>query len=668
MVSQKLVNQKLIDQKLIGQELITDVLVVGGGAGGTAAAIQAARRGAKTILVSEFSWLGGMLTSAGVSVPDGNELAAFQTGIWGGFLQALRQRQPGGLDNSWVSFFSYDPRIGASIFADWVNELENLQWISGEVPLEVLKEGNTITGARFSNFTVKAKIVIDGTELGDLLALGEIPYRWGWEWRSQWDEPSAPIAPNSMTEKYPVQSPTWVVLMQDFGEKLAPIIPAAPNYNPELFKGAWENYGAKSFMNYGCLPGGLFMMNWPICGNDYGENLSRLIESKQARQEYMQEAIWHSQNFAHYIQNNISPHYGLADDNIFPQQNQNLIFPQLISFLIASELENHAKAAIAKRGTECHRRKEEIILNHSGANGFDTIQTSDQNQKQNSNSAFALQPYYRESRRLIGLTTIREQDILPIPNGTVAKLHADAIAIGNYANDHHYPGFDFKLQPKSIRWGGRWTGTPFTIPYGALVPINTDGLLVCEKNISVSHIANGATRLQPVVLGIGQAAGMAAALCVELNCQPRDLPIKVLQENLLKDKYYPSALIPLFNLLPNHPDWLEQQLYYLNNLSSYPINGYSSCSSFSMYLYEQEKSTFLQKIKSFVGNFSCLKQQEYRLTITTPKEYSGESWQLVTLHADIDEQLKTLSDKQQITVYGFSNSSGNWLLVEKINS
>ena len=54
-------------------ELIeVDVLVVGGGTGGTAAAIQAARRGAKTMLVSEFSWLGGMLTSAGVSAPDGN--------------------------------------------------------------------------------------------------------------------------------------------------------------------------------------------------------------------------------------------------------------------------------------------------------------------------------------------------------------------------------------------------------------------------------------------------------------------------------------------------------------------------------------------------------------------------------------------------------------------
>ncbi|MGC1247984.1 MAG: FAD-dependent oxidoreductase, partial [Spirulinaceae cyanobacterium] len=81
-------------------ELTTDILVVGGGTGGTAAAIQAARCGIKTVLVSEFSWLGGMLTSAGVCAPDGNELVPWQTGLWGAFLRELKARQKGGLANS----------------------------------------------------------------------------------------------------------------------------------------------------------------------------------------------------------------------------------------------------------------------------------------------------------------------------------------------------------------------------------------------------------------------------------------------------------------------------------------------------------------------------------------------------------------------------------------
>ena len=594
-----------------------DVLVVGGGTGGTAAAIQAARRGAKTILVSEFPWLGGMLTSAGVSAPDGNELEAFQTGLWGAFLQELRQRQPGGLDNSWVSFFSYDPRIGAEIFADWVQELPNLHWISGQIPLEVFHQDNSITGVRFADFAVTAKIIIDGTELGDLLALAEMPYRWGWELQSEWGELSAPMVFNSLIKRYPVQAPTYVVIMQDFGEAIAPEIPAAPDYNPSQFTGAWDSYGAETvlqtltpgdpdarglrFLNYGRLPRGRFMINWPICGNDYGQGLGRLIESDVSRGEFIQESRWHSQNFAHFIQNQFGRRYGLAE-KVFP----------------------HAP------------------------------------------TAFALHPYYRESRRLVGLTTVREQDILPIAGGKVASIFNDAIAVGNYANDHHYPGVQFSLQPKSIRWGGRWTGTPFTIPYSSLIPATTDGFLVCEKNISVSHIANGATRLQPVVMGIGQAAGMAAAMCVELNCQPRDLPVRALQTALLGDNRSKTAIIPLFNLPPNRSDWLHWQLYYLNNPQAYPDSSYCPCPSENEYPDSAFDKALIRESNCFKGIFSRLDQQEYRLTVIAPAVYQGQNWQLVTLRSHIDEQLSAYPHEQLVTLWGRQNHFGNWLLVEHL--
>jgi hypothetical protein len=578
----------------------TDVLVVGGGTGGTAAAIQAARRGAKTILVSEFSWLGGMLTSAGVSAPDGNELQFLQTGLWGSFLNELRQRQPGGLDNSWVSFFSYQPHIGAEIFADWVRELPNLQWISGKTPLEVLRKGDCIAGIRFADFTVYAKVILDGTELGDLLALGDVPYRWGWELKSKWGEPSAPENFNSLTEQYPVQAPTWVVVMQDFGEDIAPEIPPAPNYDSSLFVGAWDDYEPEKFLNYGRLPGNWFMMNWPICGNDYGQQAERLIESKIARSEFYQECFWHSQNFAHFIQTHLGRRYGLAEG----------VFPSL-------------------------------------------------------SPAFALHPYFRESRRLEGLITVCEQDILPIAGGRVSARFDDAVAIGNYANDHHYPGVKFSLQPKSIRWGGRWTGTPFTIPYRCLIPKSTDGLLVCEKNISVSHIANGATRLQPVVMGIGQAAGMAAALCCELNCQPRDLPVRMLQIALLTDEQWrgaqrprrsPTAIVPLFNLPINHPDWLEKQIHYLDHPETYPVDG--NCPGLFV-----DQCDYLN-LDCFIGIFNRLGQQDYKFTITNPTELLPKTWQIVTLGSSVDEQLQYLTDNQKLIVKGRLNSSGNWLLVE----
>jgi hypothetical protein len=582
--------------------LTTDVLVVGGGVGGTAAAIQSARRGVQTLLVTDLPWLGGMLTSAGVAAPDGNELLPWQTGLWGQFLRELQRRQPGGLDQAWVSFFTYDPAIAAKIFADWVRSLPTLTWKQLGPPLAAEKQGDRLTAVDFAEVRVTARIIVDGTELGDLLALAEVPHRWGWDWRSQWQEPSAPDAPTALTEKYPVQSPTWVVVMQDFGDAIAPAIPTTPLDSGDDFQTAWDGYGAEKFLNYGRLPGNRFMINWPQDGNDYGYNLNRLVESTAARQAYWQEAQWHSQNFARFIQQAIAPRYGLAIDT----------FPD-----------------------------------HSIGGG-----------------AFALLPYYRESRRLVGLNTVTELDILPVADGTTAPLPMDhqgqttAIALGNYANDHHYPGFDFPLAPKSMRWGGRWTGTPFTIPYGSLVPATTNGLLVCEKNSSVSHIANGATRLQPIVMGIGQAAGMAAALCIEQQCQPRDLPVRSLQDALLTDAIAPAAVIPLINLPPHHPDWLTWQRHYLDHPDRYPADGDAPITA-------SAKPVRSPQAETLTGTVRRLNAQQYQLAIEARSDlpsYLG----LVTLDPAIDAQLQPIKTGDRLTVSGRINRSGLWCLVEAI--
>ncbi|MEG4997582.1 FAD-dependent oxidoreductase [Microcoleus sp. B4-D4] len=620
--------------------LKADVLVVGGGTGGTAAAVQAARRGAKTILVSEFPWLGGMLTSAGVCAPDGNELAAFQTGLWGAFLRELQQRQPGGLDWGWVSFFTYDPRVGAEIFADWVKCLPNLHWISGQIARDVICEGNRISGVRFADVTVLAKVTLDATELGDLLALAEVWHRWGWEFQAEWGEPSAPIAPNDLTQRYSVQAPTRVVVMQDFGEgAAAPEIPAPPVDNPDRFIGAWKDYTPEKFLNYGRLPGGLLMINWPIRGNDYGEKVDRLIESTASRQEFLQESFWHSQSFARFIQTQLGRRYGLAQ-NIFP----------------ISTIENSPNSPLLS-------------------------------------SAFALHPYYRESRRLRGVQTIREQDILPIVGGRVAKLPinsqgiCETIAIGNYANDHHYPCGDIPLQPKSIRWGGRWSGTPFTIPYSALIPASADGLLVCEKNISVSHIANGATRLQPVVMNIGQAAGMAAALCVEAGCGPRDLSVRVLQEALLQDSQARAAVVPLFNLTPDRSNWLDRQRYYLDRPQAYPASGECPSSDRisrqTRFLNETsvfEPRTLTSELSfcpnpssqtanthsEFSGIFRRNGPQDWTLTLTSPPSLACQTWQLVTLDWETDSFLDNCETEQPIVVWGWPNKAGGWLRLTSV--
>jgi FAD dependent oxidoreductase len=602
----------------IVEQLKTDVLVVGGGAGGTAAAIQAARRGAQTILVSEFDWLGGMLTSAGVTAPDGNELECLQTGIWGEFLRALTARQPGGLDHAWVSFFTYEPQVGAAIFADWVAALPNLRWIAGQVPIALHKTNDRVTGVTFQDYVIQAQITIDGTELGDLLALGDIPHRWGWELQSEFAEPSAPPTWNALTQHYPIQVPTWVVVLQDYGEdQTAPLIPVPPNYNPNRYQAAWTQHGGPHGLNYGRLPGDRFMLNWPIHGNDYGEGVHRLLGNATARRAFYQEALWHSLGFAHFIQRSLGERYGLAIGT----------FPW----------------------TEAQRQQYALPADVA--------------------SAFALHPYHREGRRLIGLKTLREQDLLPIgKTGKVAALpivtiaHScdnveticDPIAMGNYVLDHHYPSGDIALSKKSMQWGGRWTGTPFTIPYRSLIPQTIDGCLACEKNIAVTHLANGATRLQPLVLGIGQAAGMAAALCIEQQCQPRQLPVRSLQLALMDDPIAPAGVVPLLNQTPHDPEWRHWQTYYLDHPESYPQDGKAPIRQPQSAIPPKTDST------SFHGKFERLGVQQYQLQL------DRTAWALVTLSATVETQLAMYPNAQEITLQGQQNFAGKWILVQRI--
>jgi hypothetical protein len=537
-----------------------------------------------------------MLTSAGVAAPDGNELAAWQTGIWGQFLRELQQH-PDGLDHGWVSLFTFDPRLGAKTLAAWVHQLPNLTWIAHQSPVAVLTQGRRVLGVRFPDYEIRATLTLDGTELGDLLALGDLPHRWGWEWQGEFNEPSAPVGPNAMTEHYPVQSPTWVFLLRETVGNAATPIAAPTMVGNHRFQSPWERHSQAAFLSYGQLPDRHYMVNWPINGNDYGKGLNRLVGRQGERQAFLQEAYEYSYAFAHFLQTQHFPHLELATD-IFPQ-------PGGLS------------------------------------------------------PAFALHPYYRESRRLRGQVTLTEKAILP--QGQVAPLplhnhQVTSIAIGNYANDHHYPGYDFPLAPKSLQWGGRWTGTPFTIPFGAVLPQTVQGLLPCEKNISVSHIANGSTRLQPLVMNTGQAVGMIAALSIEQNCDPQDLAVREVQEALIGDRWAPAAVIPLFNLTPDHPDWADWQRHYLDHPDAYPESGHCPV--------DATRACLPLAATPLVYRGQLHKPNEHSYQFSC--EPSVPPLDLITVRPEVEQQLQQLRAGTQITVGGRYNPSGNWLIAEAI--
>ncbi len=477
-----------------------DVIVWGGGTGGVAAAVQAARSGAQTLLLTPGPWLGGMLSAAGVSAPDGHELSCWQTGLWGQFIRTLATTVPEGLDQNWVSCFGFRPEQAERLLQSWVKAEPLLQWRSGCRLETVVRRGDRIQALELDcngeRQRVDSRIWIDGSDLGDLIALAEAPFRWGWEPNDIWNEPSAPsadsLAEDPFFSQQPVQSPTWVVMGQITGvvshsrERPAP---AAP------FDKALDAVGLERTLTYGRLPGGLVMLNWPLGGNDWHDGLRRSISSQDSERDALdQEMQQHSLQFLDQL-SRCSDGW-LTRGDAFPSAQPHL----------------------------------------------------------------ALMPYWREGRRMVGHAVVSERDLLPVTQqARRSHLHATSIAVGTYANDHHYPGDDWPLAPKSCRWGGRWTGTPFCIPFEALVSADVSNLLAAEKCFSISHMANGATRLQPLILNIGQAAGLAAALAARCNLEPRDLPVESLQQQLIDEPQAPAAVMPIWDWPCWHPHWREAQ-------------------------------------------------------------------------------------------------------------
>jgi len=85
-----------------------------------------------------------------------------------------------------------------------------------------------------------------------------------------------------------------------------------------------------------------------------------------------------------------------------------------------------------------------------------------------------------------------------------------------------------------------------------LVPLGVEDFIVAEKSISVSNLANGTTRLQPVVCEIGQAAGVMAALAVKNNCKVREVKVRDVQRELLDAGAY---IQPYLDLKKDDPDF-----------------------------------------------------------------------------------------------------------------
>jgi hypothetical protein len=464
----------------------TQLLIIGGGASGTSAGIQAARMGVETIILEETTWLGGMITAAGVSAIDGNH--NLPSGIWGEFREKLYAHYGGAsaVGTGWVSNTLFEPSVGNRIFQDWVKEEKNLQvfyeaiwqkavFEDGFWTVQYIEKGKTKS--------IRAKMLIDATELGDVMASLGYKYFVGMDSQERFGETFAPEQANDI-----VQDLTYVVVLKDYGKGTDKTIPKPSGYDPAIFACACDHADPISFdspqndcqkmLNYGKLPNGKYMINWPNCGNDLYMNIIEM--SKEDRNKAIEEAKLHSLRFIYYIQNELGyKNLGLADDE-FPTKDK-------LPFV----------------------------------------------------------PYHRESRRIVAESMLSLPYVLD-PYGQERAFYRTGIAVGDYTIDHHH-----KMNPSAPEIDFIKIRVPaYNIPIGSLIPKGSTNLIVAEKSIGVSNIVNGASRLQPVVLGIGQAAGALAGTAILNQQNLQQVLVRMVQQNLLDKNAY---LMPFRDIPRDHP-------------------------------------------------------------------------------------------------------------------
>lgn len=127
----------------------------------------------------------------------------------------------------------------------------------------------------------------------------------------------------------------------------------------------------------------------------------------------------------------------------------------------------------------------------------------------------------RESRRIRGEHTLTVEEVLS------CRKSEDGVAKGSFFVDIHSPDKTGLFQPRHLPKGGH-----YDIPYGCIVPVQVENLLVAGRSISCTHEALGSVRVMFQCMALGEAAGLAAAMCASSGQRPRDVDVRALRQGL----------------------------------------------------------------------------------------------------------------------------------------
>jgi hypothetical protein len=183
------------------------------------------------------------------------------------------------------------------------------------------------------------------------------------------------------------------------------------------------------------------------------------------------------------------------------------------------------------------------------------------------NGHFPRQVYVREGRRIHGAYIFSAFDALPTGPGLRPPIHADSVTSSHYSLDSHAVR---KREPNRANLDGFFSmpTAPYTVPYGVIVPEKVDNLLV-PVAASATHVGFSTLRMEPCWMALGEAAGVAAHLALASNLRPRDVEVRILQNELLENG---AILIYLADIHPGSPHFKTAEILALDGL----ITGWSA--------------------------------------------------------------------------------------------
>ncbi len=502
--------------KLSAREIKADVVIVGGGLGGCAAALAALRHGETVVMTEPTDWIGGQLTQQAVPPDEHPWIEKF--GANASYFE-LRRRirayyrdnypltaeaaarpflNPG---NGGVSKLCHEPRVALAALTSMLAPYASagrLTVLLEHAPIRAESQGDVVKSVTVRDLktgderTLLAPYFLDATELGDLLPMAGVEFVTGFEARSETGDTHGPEKAQPDNQQsftccfaidyvsgadHTIDKPAEYEFWRDYVPKLAPAWPGKLfgdatdpvtlksrkfTFDPtEPGQGFWTYRRIIDARNFrpGLYPGGMTLVNWPQ--NDYWlGNLIGVSEAEAAR------------------------HIARAKQ---------------LSLSLLYWLQTECPRADGKAGWKGLRLRPDIVGTADG---------------------LAKHPYIRESRRIRAEFTVVETHV-----GTDARRKAlgrqdvlaerfgDSVGVGSYRIDlHPSSGGDNYIDVSSL---------PFQIPLGALIPKRVENLLPACKNLGVTHVTNGCYRLHPVEWGIGEAAGALASFCLGRKTTPR---------------------------------------------------------------------------------------------------------------------------------------------------